>query len=114
MIAGSIIIRRRKNFSTGSVAVALIKPIRCEDKRHLFRMTGEEEMYTPDRKGLLCGTRQVEDCLSDSLRPEIPGKARNRMTMTCWCIRANRPDTRNDVWEYPSQSQAIETSVMLR
>ena len=79
------------------------------DKRHLFRMGGEAEHYTPGEKRLIVNYRGWNICLLVCYDLRFPVWSRNRHNEYDLLIYvANWPASRRKVWDVLLQARALE------
>jgi len=78
------------------------------DKRHLFRMTNEEESFTPGKIRLTFTFRGVRICPNICYDLRFPVWSRNRNDYDLLINSANWPAVRRDVWLILLKARAIE------
>jgi predicted amidohydrolase len=78
------------------------------DKRHLFRMSGEEENYSPGRERLIVESGGIRFLPLICYDLRFPVWSRNRNDYDALIYIANWPAPRRDVWRSLLKARAIE------
>jgi predicted amidohydrolase len=107
-IAGSIIVKEGGNYFNRLIWMEEGGSYQFYDKRHLFRMSGEEQHYSRGGDVLLVdfrGTR-IMPLICYDLR--FPVWSRNRHNYDILVYIANWPAPRKEVWETLLKARAIE------
>lgn len=107
-IAGSIIISEGGNYFNRLIWMEEGGRYHCYDKRHLFRMSGEQQHYSRGGDALIVdfrGTR-IMPLICYDLR--FPVWSRNRHNYDILVYIANWPAPRKEVWETLLKARAIE------
>lgn len=108
-LIGSIVVKHDNQFYNRLIMSFPCTDVKWYDKRHLFRMGGEHEVYTP---GSIKNT--IFQYFGWRIRPLIcydlrfPVYSRNRNDYDLLIYVANWPDSRNDVWQTLLKARAIE------
>jgi omega-amidase len=107
-IAGSLIIRQDGLYYNRLVIATPENTVQWYDKRHLFRIAGEEEHFTGGSERLIIrlGEWRVAFQICYDLR--FPVWARNRNDYDLLVYAANWPEARNDVWNTLLRARAME------
>jgi omega-amidase len=107
-VAGSLIIRENRRFFNRLVYIDQFENLTWYDKRHLFRMTGEETKFTEGRQRLVVPLKgwQINFQICYDLR--FPVWARNCNDYDILINTASWPANRNEVWETLLKARAIE------
>jgi predicted amidohydrolase len=107
-VAGSLIIGENGRFFNRLVHVTPEGTISCYNKRHLFRMSGEEAQFTAGTSQLVipCNQWRVSYQICYDLR--FPVWSRNQNTYDLLVYAANWPAPRDEVWETLLRARAIE------
>ncbi len=78
------------------------------NKRHLFRMDGEESAFTRGEKRIVFSFRNVRICPNVCYDLRFPVWSRNRNDYDLLINSANWPEARRDVWVTLLKARAIE------
>ncbi len=78
------------------------------DKRHLFRMAGEHEHYSPGNKRCIVAFRGLRFCLQVCYDLRFPVFSRNRDDYDVLIYVANWPEPRRHAWSSLLVARAIE------
>ena len=108
VIAGSIIVREGKHYYNRLLWVTPDHETGYYDKRHLFRMGGEDIHFSPgaERKVFTCQGWRVCPMICYDLR--FPVWSRNRNDYDVLVYLANWPAPRRQVWKTLLAARAIE------
>jgi predicted amidohydrolase len=107
-ICGSYIVKENQKYFNRFVFITAEGETRCYDKRHLFRIGGEDKKFS---KGNLRGIFtyrgfRINPIICYDLR--FPVWVRNRNDYDLLICVANWPDSRRDVWNTLLKARAIE------
>ncbi len=108
LLTGSLIIKENGQFFNRQVFAFPSGELQCYDKRHLFRMGGEDKHYTAGKQ------RVVVSCKGWRILPQIcydlrfPAWSRNRNDYDVLLYIANFPTPRRQVWNTLLSARAIE------
>jgi omega-amidase len=107
-IAGSLIIREQEHLFNRLIFADPQGRTEWYDKRHLFRMAGEETRFTRGTKRLIVplGDWRISFQICYDLR--FPVWSRNRQNFDLIVYVSNWPAARNDVWNTLLRARAIE------
>jgi predicted amidohydrolase len=78
------------------------------DKRHLFSMGGENNIFSSGRNRLIFSFRGVRICSNICYDLRFPVWSRNRNEYDLLINSANWPETRKEVWNVLLKARAIE------
>ncbi|HEC42335.1 MAG TPA: amidohydrolase [Bacteroides sp.] len=107
-LAGSIIINDEGNFYNRLIWMQKDGSYHYYDKRHLFRMGGEDEHYSPGNKPLLVEVNGARFRLLVCYDLRFPVWSRNRNDYDILVYLANWPSPRRDVWNTLLKARALE------
>jgi predicted amidohydrolase len=82
----------------------------CYDKRHLFRMGGENQHYTAGNQRVVVKYKGWRFLLQICYDLRFPVWARNLNDYDAIIYVANWPEVRNDAWEILLKARAVENS----
>lgn len=107
-ISGSLIMLDEGKYFNRLVHASPSGEIRWYDKRHLFRMSGEEERFTSGNRILIVnqGPWRISYQICYDLR--FPVWSRNRQSYDLLVYAANWPEQRDEVWNVLLRARAIE------
>jgi predicted amidohydrolase len=107
-LAGSIIINDKGRYYNRLVWIRKNGDRHHYDKRHLFRMSGEEENYSPGRERLIVESHGIRFMPLICYDLRFPVWSRNRNDYDALIYVANWPAPRKDVWRTLLRARAIE------
>ena len=107
-IAGSLIIRQDGLYYNRLVIAAPDNSLQWYDKRHLFRIAGEEEHFSGGRERLIVRIGEWRIAFQICYDLRFPVWARNRNDYDLLVYAANWPEARNDVWNTLLRARAME------
>ncbi len=107
-LAGTVIIEDGGNYYNRLIWMQPDHHLHYYDKRHLFRMSGEDEHYSPGNKPLTVTMKgfRIRPLICYDLR--FPVWSRNRNDYDVLLYLANWPSPRRDVWNSLLKARAIE------
>lgn len=107
-VAGSLIIREQDQYFNRLIFIDDQGKTEWYDKRHLFRMAGEEIAFTPGTKSLVVpiGEWRISFQICYDLR--FPVWSRNRQNYDFLVYVSNWPASRSNVWNTLLRARAIE------
>jgi omega-amidase len=107
-ITGSLVITENGNFYNRLVFVFPSGEIQFYDKRHLFTLAGEDEIYTAGSKKLIIEYKGWKICLLICYDLRFPVFARNVEEYDVLIYVANWPEIRIKAWDALLKARAIE------
>lgn len=107
-VTGSLIIKENDNFYNRLVFVFPSGEIQFYDKRHLFTLAGEDEVYTAGNKKLIVEYKGWKICPLICYDLRFPVFARNVEEYDLLIYVANWPKTRITAWDALLKARAIE------
>lgn len=108
-IAGSIIVEEEKRFFNRLLWVDQEGNVDCYDKRHLFRMAGEENVYSPGEKLLIKEIKEWKICPLICYDLRFPIWSRNVDNQYDLLIYvAEWPASRQQAWRCLLPARAVE------
>jgi len=107
-IAGSIIICEDKKYYNRFLFVHPSGEINTYDKRHLFTLAGEDEIYTSGTKKLVVNYKGWKICPLICYDLRFPVWARNTENYDVLLYVANWPKPRIEAWDTLLKARAIE------
>ena len=107
-IAGSIIILENNNYYNRFLFVHPSGEINYYDKRHLFTLAGEQEIYTPGNKKIIVNYKGWKICPLICYDLRFPVWARNVEEYDVLIYVANWPKRRITAWDALLKARAIE------
>ena len=112
-LAGSLIIMENGNYYNRLIWMRQDGSYGYYDKRHLFRMSGENEHYSHGSKPLIVEVKgfRIKPLVCYDLR--FPVWSRNRQDYDILIYLANWPAPRRDVWLALLKARAIENQAYL-
>jgi omega-amidase len=110
-IAGSLLIKENNRIYNRLIFIDKNKKISYYDKRHLFKMEGEESSHSPGKKKLIIkiGQWRISPLICYDLR--FPVWSRNKNDYDLLVYVANWPAARDDVWNTLLKARAMENQV---
>jgi omega-amidase len=107
-ITGSLIIKENDNFFNRLVFVFPSGEIQFYDKRHLFTLAGEDEIYTAGNKKLVVEYKGWKICPLICYDLRFPVFSRNVEDYDVLIYVANWPEIRIKAWDTLLKARAIE------
>lgn len=107
-ITGSLVITENGNFYNRLVFVFPSGEIQFYDKRHLFTLAGEDEVYTAGSKKLIVEYKSWKICLLICYDLRFPVFSRNTEDYDLLIYVANWPKIRINAWDSLLKARAIE------
>lgn len=107
-VAGSLIISEGKRYYNRLIYIDHLGKTGYYDKRHLFRMAGEEVHYTPGTRPLIVNTGLCRVSFQICYDLRFPVWSRNRNDYDLLVYVSNWPAARSDVWNILLRARAIE------
>lgn len=107
-ITGSLVITEDGNFFNRLVFVFPSGEIKFYDKRHLFTLAGEDEVYTAGSKKLIVEYKDWKICLLICYDLRFPVFSRNVEEYDVLIYVANWPEIRIKAWDALLKARAIE------
>ena len=113
VITGSVVIEEEGNFYNRLYWVNLDNSYEIYDKKHLFRMAGENQFYSEGKKRLITEYKRMKLCplICYDLRFPVWSRnidQKNQTVYDCLIYVANWPEPRTDAWESLLKARAIE------
>ncbi|MCL2072288.1 MAG: amidohydrolase [Marinilabiliaceae bacterium] len=108
VIAGSVSIKENGLYYNRFLAVYPNGKIEKYDKKHLFRMSDEDLVYTPGNKNSIIDLKGWRCALFVCYDIRFPVWCRNRNNYDLALFNANWPKPRIDVWKTLLKARAIE------
>jgi omega-amidase len=107
-VAGSLIIRDNRRFFNRLVYIDQYENLTWYDKRHLFRITGEELKFSAGMNRLVVPLKGWQISFQVCYDLRFPVWSRNQDDYDVLVNLANWPAARNDVWNILLRARAIE------
>jgi predicted amidohydrolase len=107
-IAGSVAIKENGQYFNRFLVVYPNGNIEQYDKRHLFRMSGEEKVYSEGQKQVIVNINGWQCALFVCYDLRFPVWTRNRKNYDLALYVANWPQSRIDVWKTLLKARALE------
>jgi predicted amidohydrolase len=107
-IAGSLIIRDNDRYFNRLIFTDQYGRMEWYDKRHLFRMAGEEVLFTRGANPLIVKSGEWRISFQICYDLRFPVWARNRQNYDLLVYVSNWPAARSDVWNTLLRARAIE------
>ena len=107
-IAGSLIIRENRRYFNRLVYIDQHENLTWYDKRHLFRMAGEELKFTSGLERKIIPVKDWRICFQICYDLRFPVWGRNQDDYDVLVNSANWPAARSDVWNTLLMARAIE------
>jgi len=108
VVVASLIIKERGAFYNRLVWMRPDGTYACYDKRHLFRMEGENEHFKAGQKRLITELKGWKFCPLICYDLRFPGWSRNRGDCDCLIYIADWPEVRSYAWKALLTARAIE------
>ena len=113
VITGSVVIEEEGNFYNRLYWVNPDNSYEIYDKKHLFRMAGENQFYSEGKKRLITEYKRMKFCplICYDLRFPVWSRnidQKNQTVYDCLIYVANWPEPRTDAWESLLKARAIE------
>jgi omega-amidase len=108
IILGSLVISENGKYYNRLLAVSGQGVIASYDKRHLFRMAGEDKIYAPGHKPVVVSVGDWRIALFICYDIRFPVWIRNRNNYDLAIFVANWPASRSDIWKTLLKARAIE------
>ena len=108
VVAGSVSIRENGQFYNRFLAVYPDGNIKKYDKKHLFRMSGEEKVYSPGNEQTIIDIKGWRCALFICYDLRFPVWCRNRNNYDLALFIANWPAPRFDVWKTLLKARSLE------
>jgi omega-amidase len=107
-VCGSYIVKENGNFYNRWTFVSPDDEVWCYDKRHLFRMGGEDQLFSAGKSRLVFSFRGVKISPYICYDLRFPVWSRNREKYDLIIYSANWPESRREVWTTLIHARAIE------
>jgi predicted amidohydrolase len=107
-IAGSVIIEEDDRYYNRLIICDPSGNLNWYDKRHLFRMAGEEEIYSSGKDRLVIQLQKWRICFQICYDLRFPVWSRNRNDYDILVYVSNWPEARKDIWDILLKARAIE------
>ena len=107
-LAGSIPVSESGRFYNRMLFVTPTGELRSYDKRHLFRLGGEYDAYTPGDRRVIVEYRGWRIFLSVCYDLRFPVWCRNRQDYDLMLCCASWPASRREVWKLLLRARAVE------
>lgn len=107
-VAGSLIIKENRRFFNRLVYIDQYENLTWYDKRHLFRMAGEEEKFSAGKNRLIVPLKDWNISFQLCYDLRFPVWSRNQDDYDVLVNLANWPAARNDAWNTLIKARAIE------
>jgi len=107
-LCGSVIIREHDHYFNRLLWASPDGQVHCYDKRHLFRMVGERDNFTPGRDRLVVQVAGWRVCPMICYDLRFPVWSRNRGDYDLLLYVANWPASRRSAWETLLPARAVE------
>jgi omega-amidase len=107
-ITGSLVIKEKGNFYNRLVFVFPSGAIQCYDKRHLFKLAGEDKVYTSGKEKLIVAYQGWKICLLICYDLRFPVFARNTEGYDLLIYVANWPKPRINAWDILLKARSVE------
>ena len=107
-LCGSYMVKENLNFFNRWVFITPEKESWKYDKRHLFRVGGEDKIFSPGRNRLIFNFRGVRISSNICYDLRFPVWSRNRNEYDLLINSANWPEDRKEVWNVLLKARAIE------
>jgi omega-amidase len=107
-VAGSLVIRENRWFFNRLVFIDQYENLTWYDKRHLFRMAGEELKFSAGRDRQIVPLKGWRVCFQICYDLRFPVWSRNQDDYDVLVYSSNWPAARSDVWNTLLKARAIE------
>jgi len=107
-VAGSLIIAENRRFLNRLVYIDQFENLTWYDKRHLFRMDGEEESFSAGLNRLIVPLKGWNISFQICYDLRFPVWGRNQDDYDVLVNLANWPAARKDIWDTLLKARAIE------
>jgi predicted amidohydrolase len=108
-ITGSFIAKEEDRYYNRAFFITPGGEISCYDKRHLFRMAGEDKRFTPGARSVIVSYKGWNICLQICYDLRFPVWSRNvNKAYDLLIYVANWPEVRINVWQALLPARAIE------
>lgn len=107
-IAGSIIIKEEEKFYNRFLFVEPNGTIHYYDKRHLFRMSGENDQFSQGNRRVVVGYKGYRFMLQTCYDLRFPVFMRSKGDYDAILVVASWPESRVDIWKKLIYARAIE------
>jgi omega-amidase len=107
-LCGSYIVKENMNFFNRWVFVSPVNDAWHYDKRHLFSMGGEDDLFSAGRSRLIFSFREVKISPYICYDLRFPVWSRNREESDLMIYAANWPESRQSIWNTLLKARAIE------
>ncbi len=108
VVAGSVVINENSKYFNRLISVFPNGQLEWYNKRHLFRMGGEDEFYTQGEERKIITINDWKFALFVCYDLRFPVWSRNMNDYDVALFAANWPSARNSVWETLLKARAIE------
>ena len=108
VLCGSLVIEEHGQFFNRLLWVQPDGEIHVYDKRHLFRMAGEDEYYSQGKQRAVVDFQGWRICLSVCYDLRFPVWLRNDREYDLLLCVANWPEARRDIWQTLLRARAVE------
>lgn len=108
LVMGSTVCREGENYYNRLIAALPDGEVKYYDKRHCFRMGGENEYYTPGQRRLVFEFRGMKIAAFICYDLRFPVWSRNVEGYDLAVYVANWPASRREVWQTLLRARAIE------
>ncbi len=107
-VCGSLIIAQEQQFYNRFICAFPSGELHCYDKRHLFRLAGEQNHYAPGETLVTFELNGWRVCPMVCYDLRFPAWSRNRDSYDLLLYVANWPQRRHHAWETLLRARAIE------
>jgi omega-amidase len=107
-LTGSLIIKENNNFYNRMVFVFPNQKIQYYDKKYLFTLAGEDQIYTSGNEKVLVNYKDWKICLQICYDLRFPVFSRNTDNYDLLIYVANWPKTRINAWDILLKARAVE------
>jgi predicted amidohydrolase len=112
-ICGSIILAEKGKYYNSFLFIKPDGDIIRYDKRHLFRMGGETDMFTQGTKRVICNYKGVRFLLQVCYDLRFPVWSRNKNDYDAIIYVANWPASRQEIYQTLLKARAIENQSLV-
>lgn len=113
LLCGTVAIRSGERYYNRFYAVAPDTSFDYYDKRHLFPLAGEEQLFTAGARRVIVAFRGWRIALQICFDLRFPESARNYSDYDLLLYAAAWPTVRDDVWQHLLVARAIENQTYL-